>query len=130
MSCSKSKSSGAPPGSNAGGYEISELRYQGFSGMVTYPELAEDLGYLAPLHLRFVGMTISGPQDIQSVVTGDVDFGGAFNGAIIKLIAANVNGIATAASETTSSATQTAQSAEELSRIASDLNTAVGTFQL
>ncbi|WNR43649.1 ABC transporter substrate-binding protein [Paenibacillus roseipurpureus] len=68
--------------------EVTELRYQGSVGAVTYPELAEDLGYLAPLKLKFIGNTISGPQDIQSVVTGDTDFGGAFNGAIVKLIAA------------------------------------------
>ncbi len=68
--------------------EVSELRYQGSVGSVTYPELAEDLGYLAPLKLKFIGNTISGPQDIQAVVTGDTDFGGAFNGAIVKLIAA------------------------------------------
>jgi ABC-type nitrate/sulfonate/bicarbonate transport system substrate-binding protein len=63
-----------------------EIRYQGWAGQVTFPELAEDLGYLAPLKLKWVGNTISGPQDIQTVVTGDVDIGGAFYGAIIKLI--------------------------------------------
>ena len=68
--------------------EITELRYQGGVGSVTFPELAEDLGYLAPLKLKFIGNTISGPQDIQSVVTGDTDFGGAFNGAIVKLLSA------------------------------------------
>ncbi len=51
-------------------------------------ELAEDLGYLAPIRLHFVGSTVSGPQSVQAVVTGDTDFGGAFNGAIIKLVAA------------------------------------------
>lgn len=70
------------------GLEVTELRYQGSVGAVTFPELAEDLGYLAPLKLKFIGTTISGPQDIQAVVTGDTDFGGAFNGAIVKLIAA------------------------------------------
>jgi ABC-type nitrate/sulfonate/bicarbonate transport system substrate-binding protein len=70
------------------GPEVTELRYQGSVGAVTFPELAEDLGYLAPLKLKFIGNTISGPQDIQSVVTGDTDFGGAFNGAIVKLLAA------------------------------------------
>jgi ABC-type nitrate/sulfonate/bicarbonate transport system substrate-binding protein len=70
-------------------YEVSELRYQGWTGQVLFPELAEDLGYLAPIHLNWVGNTISGPQDIQSVVTGDSDFGGAFNGSIVKLIAAH-----------------------------------------
>jgi ABC-type nitrate/sulfonate/bicarbonate transport system substrate-binding protein len=68
--------------------EKTEIRYQGWAGQVTFTELAEDLCYLAPLKLKWVGNTISGPQDIQTVVTGDVDIGGAFYGAIIKLIAA------------------------------------------
>jgi ABC-type nitrate/sulfonate/bicarbonate transport system substrate-binding protein len=67
---------------------LRELRYQGWANAVTYPELAEDLGYLAPLRLNWVGNTISGPQDIQATVTGDIDLGGAFNGSIEKLIAA------------------------------------------
>ncbi|WP_433943814.1 ABC transporter substrate-binding protein [Paenibacillus sp. SN-8-1] len=85
--CGESKT---PSASAAGqnGLEVAELRYQGSVGAVTFPELAEDLGYLAPLKLKFIGNTISGPQDIQSVVTGDTDFGGAFNGAIVKLLAA------------------------------------------
>jgi ABC-type nitrate/sulfonate/bicarbonate transport system substrate-binding protein len=68
--------------------EKTEIRYQGWAGQVTFPELAEHLGYLAPLKLKWVGNTISGPQDIQTVVTGDTDIGGAFYGAIIKLAAA------------------------------------------
>jgi ABC-type nitrate/sulfonate/bicarbonate transport system substrate-binding protein len=72
----------------ATGLEQLELRYQGSALTVLYPELAEDLGYLAPIKLKYVGNTISGPQDIQSVVTGDTDYGGAFNGAVIKLVAA------------------------------------------
>jgi ABC-type nitrate/sulfonate/bicarbonate transport system substrate-binding protein len=68
--------------------EQTEIRYQGWAGQVTFPELADDLGYLAPLKLKWVGNTTSGPQDIQTVVTGDVDIGGAFYGAIVKLIAA------------------------------------------
>jgi len=67
--------------------EKAEVRYQGWAGQVTFPELAEDLGYLAPLKLKWIGNTISGPQDIQTVATGDIDIGGAFYGAIIKLIA-------------------------------------------
>ena len=67
--------------------EITDIRYQGWAGQVIWIELAEDLGYLAPLKAKWVGNTISGPQDIQSVVTGDVDFGGAFNGAVVKLLA-------------------------------------------
>ncbi|MEV0151309.1 MULTISPECIES: ABC transporter substrate-binding protein [unclassified Nonomuraea] len=71
-----------------GGAEVKVLRYQGNVGAVTYPELAEDLGYLGDVKLRWVGNTTSGPQDIQSAATGQTDFGGAFNGAIIKLKAA------------------------------------------
>jgi len=78
-------SSGSSGGSND---EQTTLRYQGSVGQVTLPELAADLGYLGPVKLQWIGNTISGPQDIQAATTGDTDFGGAFNGAIIKLIAA------------------------------------------
>jgi len=84
----RGKTGAAPTSTASDGPEQLELRYQGFTGQVTYPELAEDLGLLAPIKLNYVGNTISGPQDIQSVVTGDTDYGGAFNGAVIKLIAA------------------------------------------
>ncbi|MFC6081986.1 ABC transporter substrate-binding protein [Sphaerisporangium aureirubrum] len=71
-----------------GAPEATELRYQGSVGQVTFPELAAELGYLGDIKLKWVGNTISGPQDIQSVATGQIDFGGAFNGAIVKLRAA------------------------------------------
>ena len=71
-----------------GSPEVTELRYQGSASRVTIPELAEDLGYLAPLKLKWVGNTISGPQDIQAAASGDVDFGGAFTGSIVNLIRA------------------------------------------
>jgi ABC-type nitrate/sulfonate/bicarbonate transport system substrate-binding protein len=67
------------------GSEVTELRYQGNVGSVTPAELAEGLGFLGNVRLKWVGNTISGPQDIQSAATGQTDFGGAFNGAIIKL---------------------------------------------
>ncbi len=79
---------GQDDGGGAAGAEQTELRYQGSVGAVTPVELAADLGYLGPITLKWIGNTISGPQDIQSTATGDVDFGSAFNGAIIKLIAA------------------------------------------
>jgi ABC-type nitrate/sulfonate/bicarbonate transport system substrate-binding protein len=69
----------------AAGDQVKELRYQGSVGSVTLPELAADLGYLGDLELNWIGNTISGPQDIQAATTGDTDFGGAFNGAIVKL---------------------------------------------
>lgn len=74
-------------GSSAAGAaeNVKELRYQGWVGQVTPPELAEDLGYLGDVKLKWIGNTISGPQDIQAATTGDIDFGGAFNGAIVKL---------------------------------------------
>jgi len=75
-------------GENSSPYETLELRYQGGSGYVSFPELAADLGYLEPIKLRWVGNTTSGPQDIQTVVTNDIEFGAAFNGSIIKLIEA------------------------------------------
>jgi ABC-type nitrate/sulfonate/bicarbonate transport system substrate-binding protein len=87
-SCSRASSSerkAAKPGE----LETLVLRHQGGAGQVWFPELADDLGYLAPLKLEYIGSTISGPQDIQTVATGDVEFGLAFNGAIIKLIAAH-----------------------------------------
>ena len=64
------------------------LRYQGSANSVTLPELAEDLGYFKVVRLNWVGNTISGPQDIQSAATNQTDFGGAFTGAIVKLISA------------------------------------------
>lgn len=75
---------------DAAGYETLEIRYQGSAGVVLQVELAEELGYLAPLKLKYIGATYSGPQDIQTVATGDSDIGQAFNGAIVKLVSAGV----------------------------------------
>jgi ABC-type nitrate/sulfonate/bicarbonate transport system substrate-binding protein len=72
----------------AGQPEKLELRYQGSANQVNLPELAEDLGYLGPVKLKWVGNTISGPQDIQSAATDQTDFGGAFTGAVVKLVEA------------------------------------------
>ncbi|MEW2417626.1 ABC transporter substrate-binding protein [Streptomyces sp. NPDC046866] len=77
----------AGSGSGPSGSQVTTLKYQGSVGAVTLPELAADLGYLGDLKLEWVGNTISGPQDIQSAATGQIHFGGAFNGAIIKLAA-------------------------------------------
>ncbi|MFD8559573.1 ABC transporter substrate-binding protein [Streptosporangium canum] len=79
---------GARAAAEPGGPETLELRYQGSVGAVTFPEFAEELGYLGPVKLKWIGNTISGPQDIQAAATGQTDFGGAFNGAIVKLAAA------------------------------------------
>ncbi|MFJ8244359.1 ABC transporter substrate-binding protein [Peribacillus asahii] len=69
-----------------GEYETLNIRYEGSVGQVIFPELAEDLGYLNPIKLEWVGNNTSGPASIQNAATGQTDFGGAFNGAIIKLI--------------------------------------------
>ncbi|EFV13764.2 ABC transporter substrate-binding protein [Segniliparus rugosus] len=64
------------------------IRYQGWPGTVLWQELAEDLGYFHKVKLQWVGSTTSGPQDIQSVATDQVDVGQAFDGAVVKLVAA------------------------------------------
>lgn len=70
------------------GQEQTELRYQGFAGQVGFPELAADLGYFPTIRLSWIGNTTSGPADVQAAATNQTDFGGAHNGAIIKLQAA------------------------------------------
>lgn len=84
LACSRKTT---PADAGSGEYETLELKYQPFSGMVAPAELAEELGYLAPLRLRPVSSTTSGPASIQAAATGETDFGGAFNGSVIKLIA-------------------------------------------
>jgi ABC-type nitrate/sulfonate/bicarbonate transport system substrate-binding protein len=64
-----------------------ELRYLGSFGNISYWELAEELGYLAPVKLKWQGNVLGGPESIQAVSTGDVDFGSAATGSVIKLIA-------------------------------------------
>ena len=82
--CSKPSSQGEPADD-----ERLVIRYEGNPGNVTLSELADDLGFLAPVRLEYVGNNMTGgPHSIQAVLTGDLDVGGAFNGSIIKLIAA------------------------------------------
>src|SRR4051812_29859794 len=81
VGCEAKASSGSAQATN----EPAVLRYQGSPGIVSPPELAEDLGLLGPVHLKLVSSTSSGPQSIQAVATNDTDFGGAFNGAVLKL---------------------------------------------
>ncbi|WP_068273449.1 ABC transporter substrate-binding protein [Aldersonia kunmingensis] len=61
------------------------LRYQGSPSQVRWYELADHLGYFERVSLEWKGDTTSGPQDIQSVATNQVDIGGAFNGSVAKL---------------------------------------------
>ena len=82
VACSSADASGPTSGPVS-------LRYQGWTDTVTLPELAQALGYFHnKVKLDWVGNTISGPQDIQSAATGQTDFGGAFAGAVAKLVTA------------------------------------------
>jgi ABC-type nitrate/sulfonate/bicarbonate transport system substrate-binding protein len=63
------------------------FRYQGSTGQVSAFELAADLGYFSKIDLHWEGDTTSGPANIQAAATRQVEFGSAFNGAVIKLIA-------------------------------------------
>lgn len=65
--------------------EVETIRYQSYSGgQVIFAELADALGYLAPLKLNRLGIVTGGPADIQATATNQVDFGQSFNGAIIN----------------------------------------------
>lgn len=66
------------------------IQYQSTPGSVSLPELAQQLGYLGDLKLENVGQYTGGPESIQLTSIGEVDYGGAFNGAIIKSIAKGV----------------------------------------
>lgn len=68
--------------------ETTTIRYEGSANNVSLLEVAEDLGYLRDLELEWVGNSTSGPQSIQSVATGQTDIGGAFTGAVVKLVEA------------------------------------------
>jgi ABC-type nitrate/sulfonate/bicarbonate transport system substrate-binding protein len=67
------------------------LKYQGSVGQVGFPELAEDLGYFSKVTLEWIGDVTGGPASIQATATGQTDFGGAFNGAIVKLRASGAD---------------------------------------
>ncbi|MGV9677878.1 ABC transporter substrate-binding protein [Nocardia sp. NPDC003482] len=73
------------PGTTADGRTV--LRYQGQTGQVTPVELAADLGYFTKVQLHWEGDTTSGPANIQAAATKQIEFGSAFNGAVVKLIA-------------------------------------------
>jgi len=74
------------------------LRYQSYPGLVSLPELAQDLGYFGNLKLDYVGTVQGGPQDLLTLVAGDVDFASAFNGAVVKVIAAGLDVVPVVAS--------------------------------
>ncbi|MEV6769471.1 ABC transporter substrate-binding protein [Nocardia sp. NPDC051030] len=63
------------------------VRYQGSTGLVQPYELAAELGYFSKIDLHWEGDTTSGPANIQAAATKQIEFGSAFNGAVVKLIA-------------------------------------------
>ncbi|MDR2164327.1 MAG: ABC transporter substrate-binding protein [Zoogloeaceae bacterium] len=82
------KGNDAPPPDSASpgtALEKLEFRYLNMGGYVDILELAEDLGYLAPVKLKNVGMVAGGPQGIQVLLSGDSDCAISFTGAIIKV---------------------------------------------
>lgn len=79
-------SSSSEPATTADGKTV--FRYEGTTGQVTFPELAADLGYFEKVELNWLGDNTSGPASIQNAATGQTDYGGAFNGAVLKLAAA------------------------------------------
>jgi len=66
--------------------EDTVLQFQGAPGAVSFPELAEELGYLGDVTLDNIGAGSGGPEAIQLTGTGETDFGLAFNGATIKAV--------------------------------------------
>lgn len=75
------------------GLESLEFKYLGSPGIVTPLELAEDLGYLAPIKLSYQGVSTGGPQGIQSTLSGDSDISSpSFAGSAVKMVASGVPG--------------------------------------
>ena len=80
---------GLIPFAAAAAPEQTVLRYQASSvGQVANAELADTLGYLAPLKLERVGVQAGGPGGLQLTATGQTEFAQAFNGSILNAVAA------------------------------------------
>lgn len=67
------------------------LQYLSTPGSVSFPELADALGYLGDIEIEKVSDYVGGPESIQLTATGEIDFGYAFNGAIVKSYAQGVD---------------------------------------
>src|SRR3954453_20273858 len=76
---------GCAQGQSASGAGNDTIRYQGYQGSVNLPELAAALGDLKGVKLKYVGTVQGGPQSIQALVSNQVDYGAAFNGAIAQI---------------------------------------------
>lgn len=72
-------------GSASGAQETTTIRYQGTQGIVNLPELAKALGYLQGIKLKYLGTVQGGPQSLAALMSNQVDYGAAFNGAIAQM---------------------------------------------
>ncbi|MBS7544856.1 ABC transporter substrate-binding protein [Ancylobacter oerskovii] len=87
LTASAALSSG--PAAAADELETKVIRYQSSTGADVSPlELADALGYLAPITLERVGDVQGGPANLQAAATGQVDIASAFNGAVLNIVAA------------------------------------------
>ena len=77
--------SGCAESEAAAGGANDTIRYQGYQGSVNLPELAKALGYLDDVKLKYVGTVQGGPQSVAALVSHQVDYGAAFNGAIAQI---------------------------------------------
>jgi len=77
--------SGCAESEAAAGKSADTIRYQGYQGSVNLPELAKAFGYLDDVNLKYVGTVQGGPQSISALVSNQVDYGAAFNGAIAQI---------------------------------------------
>lgn len=75
----------------ADGEEVTTLRYLGGTSLMDYAELADALGYLDGLTLEKVGEAQGGPESLQALATGQIEFAGSpFNGAIAKVASTGI----------------------------------------
>jgi ABC-type nitrate/sulfonate/bicarbonate transport system substrate-binding protein len=89
IACGKNEDAPAPGNTSSatGNLEKLEFRHLGAPGYVDIIELAEDLGYLAPIKLKNVGMVAGGPQGIQVLLSGDTDISSSsFISPIINVV--------------------------------------------
>jgi ABC-type nitrate/sulfonate/bicarbonate transport system substrate-binding protein len=69
----------------SGGAASDTIRYQAYQGSVNLPELAQALGYLKGVKLEYEGTVQGGPQSLAALMSNQVDYGAAFNGAIAQM---------------------------------------------